>query len=285
MRVVSDMNRRSFQLDQRLRLYRAAVQHPLFEVAFAERVYKHHNRDVSDVDTSGGPLLLREDFSGTGTVAAMWVLSHPERQAVAVDRHGPTMKWASRQASQLLSDRANDWHGVTSDVLDFQGPRVDVVISTNFGVLYHHTRDALVRYLKHVRRCLRPGGVMVFDFFGGPGAMRPMVQRREHVTAGDVDDPTLEPFGYEWEQRRYDPATGRIECRIHFEVNHGSRLDDAFVYDWRLWQPQELVEAMTDAGFRDVVLWHDAKGDRKLKVVRQMKPVEDFVAYVSGTRR
>lgn len=273
------MARKSSQLDQRLRLYRAAVQHPLFEVAFAQRVYEHHNT------RSATALLLREDFAGTATVAAMWVLSDPQRQALAVDRHGPTMKWASKQAAALLGDRANDWHGVTDDVLDFHGPKVDVAISTNFGVLYHHDRAALVRYFKHVRRCLRPGGVMVFDFFGGPGAMRPMVQRRENVTAGDVDDMSLEPFGYEWEQRSYDPATGRIDCRIHFELADRTRLDDAFVYDWRLWQPAELVEAMTDAGLVDVTLWHDPVRDGQLKVVRRMRPVDDFVMYISGTRR
>lgn len=272
------------KLDQRLRHYRAAVQHPLFEVAFAERVYAHHNRQHGQGDVPGGPVLLREDFAGTGTVAAMWVLSHPDRQALAVDRHGPTLRWAEREAVALLGERAGDWHGVISDVLDFRGPKVDVLISTNFGVLYHHSREALLQYLKHARRCLRPGGVMVFDFFGGPGAMRPMTQRRENVTAGDVDDPTLEPFGYEWEQRAYDAATSRIDCRIHFELGDGSRLDDAFVYRWRLWQPVELVEAMTEAGFVGVALWHDAKGDGSLKPVKRMSAVEDFVAYVSGVK-
>lgn len=275
------MARSRSKLDLRLRLYRAAVQHPLFEVAFAERVYRHHNRRLQ---RQAQPLLLREDFSGTGTVAAMWVLSDPDRQAMAVDRHQPTMRWAASEAKRLLGERSGDWHGMASDVLAFHGPRVDVTISTNFGVLYHHDRASLLRYLRHVRRCLRPGGVMVFDFFGGPGAMRPVTQRRDHVTAGDVDDPKLEPFSYEWEQRHYDPATERIDCRIHFELLDDQRLDDAFVYPWRLWQPMSLIEAMQEAGFTDVTLWHDESKAGKLEPVRTMQPVEDFVAYISGVK-
>ena len=71
------------RIDTRLRHYRAAVQHPQAEARFAEKAWLHHHHDPRGRGEL--PLLLREDFAGTASVAAMWVLSHPDRQAVAVE--------------------------------------------------------------------------------------------------------------------------------------------------------------------------------------------------------
>lgn len=272
----------------KLELYRAAVQHPLAEVAGLARVYRHYfKRDA---------LLLREDFAGTCDVAATWCESHPQRQAMAVDHHGPTVRWAKRTHAQR-----DDLHIVQADVLDITAPRVDIVASLNFSTLIYHDRPALLRYFKHARRCLRPptsggdsggggssggggGGVLVMDLYGGPGAMRIGTQTRR------VAPPTGEPFDYHWEQRAFNPVTARTDCRIHFTHADGSMMRNAFRYDWQLWTPPEILSTLLEAGFDRVDMWCDrldprtGQSDGRYRPIRQMPSREDWVAYLVGIR-
>jgi hypothetical protein len=71
-----------------------------------------------------------------------------------------------------------------------------------------------------------------------------------------------------WEVRDHDATTARLDCRIHFAVSteqdQGRTVEirDAFQYDWRLWTPRELIDALPRCGY--VPLWrhtyHSTKG-------------------------
>lgn len=258
----------------RLELYRLAVQHPEAEVDFLLRAYGG--------DAPGQALLLKEDFAGTAAVAAAWVASSPHRQAMAVERHTPTVRWAWRRAQRELGPRADDLHLVCADVRDVHRPRIDVVAALNFSILTWHAPADLVRYLRVARRSLRPGGVFVADVYGGPGAMQTGVQTRR------VTPPTetgLPPFEYRWEQRSYDHLTSRTDCRIHFAFDDGRIVTSAFRYDWRLWSLAELTEAMTAAGFTGTQVWSDRDGsDGRYRPVKTLPARHDWIAYVVGRR-
>ena len=250
-------------LPRRLSLYADAVQQPLAEIRFAERAAAWHRRRAGLAPEPA--LYLREDFAGTCDVAAAWALSHPDREAVAVERHGPTLAWAAARHAGV-----DGLFPVEADVRAFFGPRVDALTATNFSVLGWHTRADLLGYLRHARRCLRPGGVFAMDLFGGPGAERPGEQRRD---AGG--------FGYRWVQEGYDPATARTRCRIRFEV--GGAVAGGFRYDWRLWRPAELLDALAEAGFERPTLWA-ADGRGRHRPGGRLAPGEDFVCYLTGMR-
>lgn len=245
----------------RLELYQHAVQQPGASAALLDRVYRHYN----DGGVAG---LLREDFAGTCAVAAAWCMSHPERQAMAVEHHGPTLRWAKRRCGDL-----DDLHRVEADVLAVDRPRVDVVAALNFSTLIYHDEPALLTYLRHARRCLRPGGVFVMDVFGGPGAQRLGTQSRP-----------ADGFTYHWEQRSFDALTHRIDCRIHFTLEDGRELRSAFRYDWRLWTLPELRRLVTQAGFAQVEVWAaNARG--KVRPVKRMSDIsQDWTAFVVGQR-
>lgn len=250
-------------LSRRLHFYAEAVQQPLAEIRFVERAHAWHRRRAKLAVRQA--FFLREDFAGTCDIAAAWVRSDEDREAIGVERHGPTLAWAARRHADL--DR---FHPVEADVCAFHGPRVDATLATNFSVLGWHTRPALLAYFRHARRCLRPGGVFVMDLFGGPGAERPGVQERD---AGG--------FGYRWEQRSHDPRTARIDCRIRFELD--GAIVDGFSYDWRLWRPAELLEALAEAGFDRPTLWaSDGRGTHRPG--GRLEAGEDFVCYLSGAR-
>lgn len=229
---------RQATLDRKLRLYESAVQQPLAEVAFLERVYAEAN------PPQAWPRTLREDFAGTSSVAAAWCRSDPDREAIAVDAHRPTVAWAERTHAEL-----DTLYLVPTDVLDFRGPRVDVIAALNFSVLIWHERAALVKYFRHARRGLAEGGVFVMDLFGGPDATAVQTQDRP------ITDDAGRPATYRWEQRTYSPLTARIDCRIHFRWPDGTEIRDAFAYDWRLWTVPELLDALRDAGFDEPQVW------------------------------
>lgn len=273
----------------RLELYGHAVQQPGATVALLDRIHRHP-------DPKGEPpLLLREDFAGTCAVAAAWCESHPQRQAMAVERHGPTLRWAAKRHGHL-----EDLHLVEADVMDLDRPRVDVVAALNFSTFGYHDPAALLAYLQHARRGLRPGGVLVLDAYGGPGAMAVGTQSRP-----------ADGFTYHWEQRSFDPLTHRTDCRIHFELptpapgtpekrgksrgggsasrktSGGSRwIKSAFRYDWRLWTLPELTGWLEKAGFVDVEVWAEAKtrgGAGNIRPVKKL-PAEDWVTHLVGRR-
>jgi len=248
-----------------LDLYRLAVQHPLAEVAFIEHCWAHYHGEASE------PTLLREDFAGTCAVSAAWVASDPDRQAMAVEWDEPTAAWA---ASRFKDP---DLHIVTADVLAIDEPAVDVTLAQNFSVLYHHDRASLLAYLAHSRCGLNPGGLLIMDLFGGPGVDQPSVQNRRI----EPDEAGFEPFDYQWDQRGLDRVTGRIDCRIHFELHGGRRLQDAFVYDWRLWSPEEIIELAREAGYTEPALWWSDPGrPGRSEPIKAVPEGQNWVGYV-----
>jgi len=141
----------------------------------------------------------------------------------------------------------------------------------------------------------RPGA-LVMDLFGGAGGRRANVQR-VRVDRGHVDrseSQGIPPFTYVWEQSGVDPLTSRMTCRIHFEMDDGTVMSDAFVYDWRMWEVADVVAQMKEAGFGNVVVWCDGYDEARGTSDGSYRPVdagvaagrlgnrEDFVAYVVG---
>lgn len=248
-----------------LDLYRLAVQHPLAEVAFVEHVWATLHGDDDE------PMLLREDFAGTCAVAAAWAQSDPDRQAMAIELDEPTAAWAAERFDD------EDLHIVAADVMEVDEPAVQVALALNFSVLIYHDEAALRAYLEHALAGLVPGGVLIMDVFGGPGVGEASVQSRQI----DPDEGGFEAFTYRWEQRGLDDQTGRIDCRIHFELGGGGRLDDAFVYDWRLWQPGQIIDLARQAGFESASFWwNDPSQPGRYQAVQAVPKDRDWVGYV-----
>ncbi|MGD8376338.1 MAG: class I SAM-dependent methyltransferase [Acidobacteriota bacterium] len=253
-------------------LYQRSVQSAETDVRFLSRRFKQ---------VVGRPLrTFREDFCGTALLCSEFVKLHRENRAVGVDLHGPTLDWGrKRNLAALTEDQRRRITLLQANVLDVRRPRVDVLVAMNFSYWVFKTRRDLLGYLRNARRSVVEDGMLLVDLFGGSESQ---VEQEERTSHG--------AFTYVWDQSKFDPVTHDYLCKIHFEFRDGSRLRNAFVYDWRLWTLPEVQELMEEAGFRDVhVLWEltDRKTNRGNGVFRKVvrgDADEGWIAYVVGRR-
>jgi SAM-dependent methyltransferase len=247
-------------------LYQLAVQAPAADAALCARWFRR---------AAGRPLrLLREDFCGTAAIACAFVAGGRDRTALGVDRDAATLRWGMQHNIAALPPSLRARVRLRcADVRAVRAPRADLIVALNFSYSVFHERAELLAYLQHCRRALRPGGAMLLDAWGGGLAHRPFTERRRH-----------RGFLHVWEQRAFDPRTHRVDCRIHFEFQDGSRQGSAFVYDWRMWTVPELLDLLAEAGFaRTEVLWQDATTGA-FRARRRASADPHWLAYVTGIR-
>lgn len=247
-----------------LELYRWAVQDPETHAALLRTIYQR-------MRPGRRPVTLREDFAGTCADAVAWVAMRADRRAVAIDFDADTLDWAKHRAHRALGAEATRIGFRCADVRDPQLSEwitADVISALNFSSQGLHGDAALGEYLRCARAGLAPGGVLVFNAFGGEASIEPGVQSWTLRPAPRFAwERPVAPFDYTWEVRSYDSARGCVDCRIHFAVPDPSapegrrRLEDAFRYDFRIRTARELVRACLESGFSCAQVWrhtHDA---------------------------
>lgn len=218
-------------------LYETAVQQPIAIIELLESVLPARH---------AAKAALREDFCGTAFLSATWVRGGESRRAVAVDNDRRIIAYARRHHRRPLGPAAWRLRMVCSDVLRCKA-KADVIASLNFSHFIYHDRPALLKYLRHAHRCLHPRGLLLLDAYGGPGALSPCLDQRR---CGD--------FTYLWQQESFDPLTHRVVNHIHFRFRDGSKLQNAFTYDWRLWSIAELRELLHEAGFKKLMVRYES---------------------------
>lgn len=217
-------------------LYSKAVQAPDTDTAFMAAYYKKL--------TGKAARAFREDFCGTAALSCHWVKRHAENTALGVDLDGPTLSWGKKHLAATLLDDAQRRRLtlLQANVLDVQRPAVDILCALNFSYFIFKSREQMLRYFVNCRKALRKDGMLFLDLWGGSETQNEQVDRRR-----------CGGFTYLWDQWKFDPLTYHSTCRIHFEFKDGSKMRNAFVYEWRLWTPPELTELLGEAGFSS---WH-----------------------------
>ena len=255
-------------------LYQASVQDAKTDSAIYARWFKKYTgRDMRS---------LREDFCGTAVLCCHHILNHQENTAVGIDLDRPTLDWGIKHNVDVLLDEQQKKRLklVASNVLDVTSPKVDCAVALNFSYQVFKTRKDLGQYIKTVYKSLKPGGVFYMDALGGPDVMQQKTDRTRK-----------KGYTYLWEQRSFDPISHRLVCAIHFEFPDGTKMKDAFIYDWRMWSLAELQELFIDAGFDDVhVLWEgtdwstlSGNGVFRRKAVGDMD--EAWISIVVGRKK
>ena len=254
-------------------LYQRAVQAADFEVGFCDRVFKKEYARPAET--------MCEDFCGTALISCEWVRSRRGRIAFGIDLDPEPLEWGrENNVSMLKKEQQERVHLIQGDVLDPRPQKMDVIAANNFSYFIFKERELLVRYFKVARAGLKNEGLFVLDLMGGPRCQTEV-----------ADDPRKKGhFTYHWEHQKFDPITHDTICRIHFEFRDGSKLRNAFIYDWRLYTIPELRDALVEAGFsRTDVYWegtdHETEEGNGVFTRREKANAdESWIAYIVAVR-
>lgn len=235
-------------------LYQRSVQSPAFELDFIDETFKSIR--------GRKPYTMREDFCGTALSSCEWVKRHKKNRAIAIDIDANVLNWCRENNYSLLNEGQKKRLEIRNkNILSSKTPDIDVCQAFNFSYWVFQERKIMLRYFKNIHRSLCVDGVFFLDAFGGYEAHK--VQREKR----DVDG-----FSYTWEQETYNAVTAQMQCRIHFQLPGGKKINNAFSYEWRLWGARELREILLDAGFRKATLYlqeFDEETD---------EPLDNFIA-------
>ena len=227
-------------------MYEQSVQCPEFEIDFVNMVY-HQLRGKR-------PLVLREDFCGTGMLSCEWVKQSEAHSAIAIDLCGDTMQFGKNiHFAGMTSDQQSRVKYMKRNVLHAQELHADVAVALNFSYWVFRKRSEMLAYFKAAHEALKNNGLFVLDMMGGA-----------EIVEKQTDVHRQNGFTYYWECESFNPITNECNYAIHFKVPNKPKIKRAFTYEWRMWSIVELRELLEEAGFRkSYVYWEeeDAKGN------------------------
>jgi cyclopropane fatty-acyl-phospholipid synthase-like methyltransferase len=205
-----------------------------------------------------------------------WVKSRKDRIAVGVDLDHEPLQWCREHFIPKLKPQQQERLTLLEqDVRTSSGRKFDIIAAQNFSFFLFKTRDLLREYFEYVLGNLADDGLLIMDMMGGSEC-----QLENHT-----EKRKKKGFVYYWEQLRFDPITHDAVFAIHFKFPDGSKWNNAFTYDWRLWGCPEVRELLLEAGFSKAdVLWEGTdennEGDSKFKVRKNVPADPSWIAYV-----
>ena len=247
-------------------LYEASVQNIEAEIDFIDDIFNKLRKRKA--------VTLREDFCGTANTSCEWIRRRNKNQAISVDLDPDVLEWGrNNNIASLTKNQAKRIKLINENVLHVNVKKVDAVLAMNFSYWLFKERPAMVNYFKQVHKGLVDDGIFFLDAFGGYEAYEEM----KEVTENDG-------FTYIWDQASYNPITGHYTCKIHFKFKDGSKLKNAFTYDWRLWSLPELTEMLIEAGFKPTVYWEgtdeDDEGNGIFEPTTQGEADAGWIVYI-----
>ena len=252
-------------------LYELSVQDPTNEVVIINQIWKEQR--------TGTCTSIREDFCGTAAVSMEWVKNNMDHTAVGIDLDQPVLDWAKvRIPERLSAPQQKRLTIINGDVRTTKTEAVDCLLAHNFSYYIFKQRSALVSYFASTITSLKDNGIIILDAYGGSDSFVEMEEDRD-----------LDGFTYTWDQSSYNPITGDVVNYIHFSFPDGTRIENAFTYEWRLWTIPEIKEILLEAGYRDVVVYwegtdDDDEGNGVWTATDQGEACQGWIAYIVGIR-
>ncbi len=252
-------------------LYELSVQDPTNEVVIINQIWKEQR--------TGKCASIREDFCGTAAVSMEWVKNNMDHTAVGIDLDQPVLDWAKvRIPERLSAPQQKRLTLINGDVRTTKTEAVDCLLAHNFSYYIFKQRNALVSYFASTITSLKDNGIIILDAYGGSDSFVEMEEDRD-----------LDGFTYTWDQSSYNPITGDVVNYIHFSFPDGTRIENAFTYEWRLWTIPEIKEMLLEAGYQDVVVYwegtdDDDEGNGVWTATDQGEACQGWIAYIVGIR-
>jgi len=256
--------------------YQKSVQSPEHEVDFFEQAFKD--------EFGRKPKTLREDFCGTYAICCEWVKRGRERTALGIDLDPEPIAWGTEHNFDPLSKHQKDRVKILEqDVRKKNRPRADVLAAQNFSFWYFKTRAEVLEYFEIARSNMAEQGVMIMDMMGGGGCYE----------EGRTDKRTIKKgkngFRYFWKQESFNPVTHDCVFHISFKFPDGSKMKNAFTYEWRFWTIPEVRELLEEAGFSHSYVYFDLEDETGEDTgewyrTEEYPSHESWVAYIVAVR-
>lgn len=222
--------------DTKYSLYEKAVQSPDADIDFLLETYTQLNNK--------SPTSLREDFCGTGLLLCEWVKREKNFWAVGLDFDSePTEYGIRKHLSKLKPAQKERVRYLNQDVLVSTDLKTDIITAFNFSYMIFKERSVLLGYFKNIRKSLQDDGLFCLDNFGG-------TQCHQKIK----DKKIFSNFSYFWECQEFNPINNHCQYAIHFKYKD-FLYKNAFSYDWRFWTPAELRDLLTEAGFKEIIVY------------------------------
>ncbi|MEM1110038.1 MAG: class I SAM-dependent methyltransferase [Planctomycetota bacterium] len=253
--------------------YQKSVQEPEHEIPFFDQAYK-------DAFGNKKAVHLREDFCGTFAVCCEWVKSSPKRTALGVDLDPEPLAWGKANNLAKLDDaQKKRVRLLEQDVRKRNRPQADILAAQNFSFWLFKSCEAVIEYFKVARSNLAAQGLMIMDMMGGGECFEEDHKDVRLIGKGK------KAFKYIWTQETHNPVNADATFSIGFKFRDGSRLDRAFVYEWRFWSIPEVMEMLKEAGFSEShVYWEvlDEAGEETGEWERTIEAPSDpsWVCYI-----
>ena len=251
--------------------YHRAVQSSAEDVKFYLKTYK-------EIHKGKRPIVLREDFCGTGAISAEWVKLDKSHKSCGLDLDEIPMEYGRKNyISKLTEDQKKRIVLIQKNVLEDGLPKADMIVAVNFSYCFFKERETLKHYFQNCYHSLNKTGLFMIDIFGGTQCTDVIEDKTPH-----------KDFTYYWDQQSFDPATHEALFQIHFRYK-GKKFENVFTYDWRMWTIPEVRDLMKEVGFKDVyVYWEgdDKKGGGNgvFSRVEKGEPCLSWIAYVVGVK-
>lgn len=259
-------------------LYENAVQTPELNV----EMYGRYFQEILGRNARR----MREDFCGTFAVCCEWVKLHPENRALGLDLDPEPLAYGRRAHwSRLSASQKKRVEILRQNVLVPTQSKWDLITAGNFSFYIFKNRRDLIRYFQACYESLDSSGVLILDMLGGPGAIH-KTRERKQVALGERKG--ARKYWYIWDQNSFNPITHDARYMIHFKLPDGTRMENAFVYDWRLWTIPEVRDALAEAGFEEsCVFWEtllNGKGTDEYVRTEDGDNAYSWIAYVCGIK-
>jgi len=254
--------------DEKYALYEGSVQNPDADINFINREYKKLFGKL--------PLVLREDFCGTGSMACAWVAQSKQHKAHGIDLDmEPISYGVENHLFKLKEEEQKRMEYILGNVMSSYDFKADVVVAFNFSYFLFKQRADLVKYFSQVRKHLKKDGAFFIDLFGGTETKKPLEESVKHKN-----------HTYYWDCDKYNPLTEDVLYYIHFKTHKDQvKHEKVFKYDWRMWNARELQDVLKDAGFKTThIYWEgvdkDGTGNGNFAKTNKAENCESWVTYI-----
>jgi hypothetical protein len=211
-----------------------------------------------------------------------WVKRNRANRAIGLDLDPEPIAYGKKvHLAKLNSEQKRRIQIFRQNAISVTDPKSDVIMAGNFSFFIFKQRKTLVEYAKKCRASLDKDGVLFLEMAGGPGMIAEMRERKRFSLKG-------RSYTYIWDQQTFDPITHDAKYAIHFKMDGGRMIRNAFTYDWRLWTIPEVKDALEDAGFSKVLVYweteHKGEGTGEYAPMDKGDNAYSWIAYVVGVR-